>query len=71
MIDILSISSEIALRWIPLYWWECNTLDETRYTAEGHNNAVQYCEILHKLLQELRWNMNQKLDPENTPHTST
>ena len=38
-------------------------------TVECRYNAVQYCKILHKLLQELRQNINQMLDPQKTPHT--
>ena len=40
------------------------------YTVEHRYKAVQYCKILHKLLQELRQNINQMMDPQNTPHTS-
>ena len=39
-------------------------------TIEDRYNAVQYCKVLHKQLQELRQNMNQMLDPQKTPHTS-
>ena len=34
-----------------------------------HDNAVQYCKILHKQLHQLRQNINQMLDPQKTPHT--
>ena len=33
-------------------------------------NTVHYCKILHKYLQELRLDINQVLDPQQTPHTS-
>ena len=35
-----------------------------------HYKAAQYCNILYKQLTELRQNINQMLDPQNTPHTS-
>ena len=40
------------------------------YTVECHYNMVQYCKILHKYLQELRQDIYQMLDSQNTPHTS-
>ena len=46
-----------------------NTILHTQDTVKCRYNAVQHCEILHKWLQELRQNINQMLDPQQTPHT--
>ena len=38
-------------------------------TVECRNNAVQYCKILHKYLQEVRQIINQMLNPQkNSPY---
>ena len=42
-----------------------------KITVECRYNAVWYSMILHTALQELRQNINQRLNPQNTPHTST
>ena len=42
----------------------CEDAVECRY------NAVQCNKILHEWLQELRQNINKRLDPKKTPHTS-
>ena len=34
------------------------------YTVAGRYNAVQFCKILHKQLQELKQNINQMLHPK-------
>ena len=38
-------------------------------TVKCRYNAVQYCEILHKWLPELRQNISQMLDLRKTSHT--
>ena len=40
------------------------------YTVECHYNILQYNMVLHTLLQELRQNISQRLNPQKTPHTS-
>ena len=37
-------------------------------TIECRYNAVQYSTILHTSLQELNQNINQRLNPQKTPH---
>ena len=37
---------------------------EDIYTVECRYNAVKYCKMLHKWLQELGKNINQMLDPQ-------
>ena len=44
--------------------------DNWKY-SRCHYNLVQYCQLLHNQLQELRQNINHMLDPQKTPHTST
>ena len=38
-------------------------------TVDCHYIMVQYCKILDKWLQELRQNINQMMDPQQTLHT--
>ena len=38
------------------------------HTVQCRYNAVQYDKILHKLLEELKQNINQMLDTHETPH---
>ena len=45
-------------------------MDIYHNTVECRYNAVKYYKILHKYLQELGQNINQVLEPQNTPHTS-
>ena len=47
-----------------------NSDESCTCTVECRYNAVLCCKMLRKILQELRQNFNQMLDPQKTPHTS-
>ena len=60
-------------------WWglwgfvvnsDVQVMAEAVCTVECRYNAVRYCKILLKWLQELRQNINHMLDPQKTPHSS-
>ena len=51
-----------------LAWTNSSTVEQN--TVECRYNAVQYCKILHKWLQEQRHNINQVMDPQKIAHTS-